>query len=196
MRLHEIEHRHDRYRSHPISRRHRPLRLDVEYPTKNIFFRQEVIANMPSWEFHWRYISDDRFKKTVQKARKIMGLVKKEGGPIEIYIGKLLARTARTIREGGRPCTDEEMIEQFMDEHFIVHVHEVLHRMWHWESTFEENRRRSRKRALKREELTVGDITLWIRNVLYVKPQYADSVWKQFCEKYRMLSQQWYVKET
>lgn len=190
-----MEHKHDRYRRHPISRRHRPLRLDVEYPRENLFYRSKVIKSMSSLEFMTRYVSDERFKETVQKANKIMGLVKKEGGPIEIYIGKLLARTVRTIREGGRPFTDEELMKQFMDEHFIVHTHEILHRMWQWASTFEENRRRT-QRTRKIEERTVTDLALWIRNIMYVKPPWADSVWEQFCKKYRMLNQQWHIKNS
>ena len=189
-----MKHSHDRYRCHPVSRRHRPLRLDVEYPIVTPFLRHEAIVNMPTWEFHWRYVSDDLFKKTVQKARKIMGLVKREGGPIEIYLRVLLRRTAKTVRESKLPFTDQVLLEQFMDEHFIVHIHEVLHRMWQWESTFNENRGRSPlSQAGKVEEMTVTDFALWIRNILNVKPQYTDSVWKQFCEKYRMLNQHWYA---
>lgn len=191
-----MEHKHDRYRRHPVSRRHRPLRLDVEYPKENLFYRSKVIKGMSSLEFITRYVSDERFKEAVEKANKIMGLVKSEGGPIEIYLGKLLQRTAKTIREGGRPFTDQAILEQFMDEHFIVHIHEILHRMWQWESTFEENRRRRRKRAQKREEITVRDLALWIRNIMYVKPPWADSVWEQFCKKYKLLSQRWHIKDS
>lgn len=192
----EMEHRHDRYRRHPVSRRHRSLRLDVKYPKENLFFRAKVIKDMSSYEFMIRYISDERFKGAFEKAQKMLGSVKREGGPIEIYVGQLLVSAVRMIRTSGKPLTDEELVEQFMDGHFIVHVHEVLHRMWQWESTFEENRRRSRKRASKREEMTVRDLSLWIRNIMYVKPQYTESVWKQFCEKYRMLNQQWRIKES
>lgn len=191
-----MEHKHDRYRRHPVSRKHRPLRLDVEYPSENPFFRSKTVTGLSSYEFIMLYISNERFKEAVERARKMLGSVKREGGPIEIYLGKLLHRTAKTIRENGRPFTDEELIEQFMDEHFIVHTHEVLHRMWQWESTFEENRKRKRKRARKREEKTVKDLSLWIRNIMYVKPPYADSVWEQFCKKYKLLSCRWSIKDS
>jgi len=158
--------------------------LDVEYPSETSFFRSKIIKGMSSYEFLVRYISDERFKDVTQRAQKMLGSVKRMGGSIEIYIGKLIIWAAKTVKENRESFTDQTIIDQFIDEHFIVYTHELLHRMWHWESTFEENRRRSRKRAQKREERAVKELALWIRNIMYVKPPYADMVWDKFCKRY------------
>ncbi len=159
------------------------------YPREHFFYRIKAIKNMSSHDFISLYVSDKRFKKIVQEVNKTLGLIKKNGGPVEIYIGKLLHRTAKTVRGNGEPFTDQALLEQFMTEHFIIHIHEVLHKMWHWESTFGENRKRGRIR----EEMTVKDLSLWIRNIMYVKQPWADKCWEQFCKKYRMLSKKWKI---
>ena len=139
------------------------LRLDVEYPTKHMLFRSDEFTRMSRFELAVNYLLYKRCREVLRRARNALASVWHTDGPVEIYTKNLLPETARIAREGKMPPTDQALLEYFMALHFIVYTHEILHRMWHWESTSEENSsRRSRWRGRKMEEGIVTELAFWI----------------------------------
>ncbi len=140
-----------------------PLRLDVEYPTNHILFRISEFVNMSRLELAVNWILYKQYRELLRSVRIAMGAVLKIGGPIEIYIKNLLPVVAKVVRNVGLPFTDRVLLEQFLLLHSVVYIHELLHRMWHYESIFEQNsKRRSQELGKDKEEEIITEIAFWI----------------------------------
>lgn len=144
------EHRHDHYDWHFVRTRHRPLTLGVIYPEVNKMMRSEAYLRL-------RIFSPRLADQLIEEHSidNIGAAVDKRGGQIEIYLEKLFEDLVELGREhfqydvlndawyneGVRDFVSMTLFDFFHDDYYI---HEVLHRMWHWESSHRENRRRYR----------------------------------------------------
>ncbi len=150
------EHRHSHYNWHFVHTKHRPLRLDVDYPEVNKMMRSSSYISLRLFA---PFLAD-RFDEEYS-VDKIGGMADKRGGPLEIYLDNLLEDAAQI----GHIHWDWDVFdsEKYDDDlrdllsmalfnfcHDCYYTHEILHRMWQWETSHKQNRKRDRD---KEEEI-------------------------------------------
>lgn len=144
------EHRHDHYDWHFMRTKHRPLTLSVTYPEVSRMMRSAPLLRLKIFSPR---LADQLIEK--YNIDKIGATVDKRGGQIEIYLEKLFEDLVELGREhfqydilndawhneGIRALASIALFDFFHDCYYI---HEILHRMWQWESSHRENKRRDR----------------------------------------------------
>lgn len=191
---HMKEHKHDHHNWHLVGTKHRSLKLNVVYPEKHWLLRSGVFQNVMIFSPLGWIRSDEEREKAMEahmrelKIPQTIALVTKLGGPIEIYMDKLIDSVVEMNEANFKyPITDHEAakrlildnikekygievrdeisddyiqsmcdimaIPMFIFKHEWVYIHEILHRMWHWETTYRQNKRRD-----KEEEEEIVDI--------------------------------------
>lgn len=163
------EHRHDHYNWHFVDTRHRSLKLNPSYPKINKIMRSSSYLRLKMLA---PYLVDRLIEEN--NLDKIGAVADKRGGPLEIYLDKLLEDAAQLgyTHWGWDIFDDVKYDEELRDLasinlllffHGCYYIHEILHRMWHWESSHNQNKRRDRDK----EENIVTILSCAINTQLY-----------------------------
>ncbi len=193
------EHKHGHYNWHFIDTKHRSLRLDIAYPEVNKILRS---ASYLSLKAFMPFLADKLVEE--HRVHQIGATVDKRGGPIEIYMDKLVEDTIHMghthwgwdfldsdCDEGTR---DAVSITLFMFFHDSYHIHEILHRMWHWETSHSQNKKRDKKREEDVVMFLSYVITTQLYNHLFTPP--PDATWGRHKEMLKEMNQSQELEES
>lgn len=178
------EHRHGHYNWHLVHTKHRPLRLDLDYPRVNKIMRS---SSFRSLEMFAPFLVDRLIKD--HRVDKIGAMADQRGGPLEIYLDKLLEDVTQLalIHWEWDVLNDTTHDEELRDLvtmsliyfcHSSYYIHEILHRMWQWESSHRENKKRDRDGEEKIVMIISYAVSTYLHNDLFKGN--PDSTWEMY----------------
>lgn len=176
------EHRHGHYNWHLVDTKHRPMRLDLVYPEVNMIMRSRSFLSLKAFAPH---LIDKLIKN--HGVDKIGATVSKRGGPVEIYLDKLLEDTTHlALSNWGCDVLDDTKHDDDSNDlisilvilfcHSSYYIHEILHRMWRWEGSYKQNRKRSMVKEEKIVMIISYAVNTYLHNHLF-KPS-PDESWE------------------
>lgn len=197
------EHKHGHYSWHFVHTKHRPLRLDVDYPTehyllRSIAFKRHMIFSGGILKV-FSPDAYERFKEELLEKYKIPvtgALVHKRGGPIEIYLDKALEDTTwLAYNHFNYEILNEEWKSWMRDFlsifvfylcHDLYYIHEILHRMWYWECSYSQNRSRDREYEEEIVDIISHAVNTYIYSNLFTgKEEVLWEKYRKMLEKHR-----------
>lgn len=178
------EHRHGHYNWHFVHTKHRPLRLGLDYPRVNKIMRSSSFVSLKAFA---PFLVDRLIED--HNVDKIGAMADKRGGPLEIYLDKLLedaVQLALTHWEWDvfdNTKHDEELSDLTIMIliyfcHSCYYIHEILHRMWQWESSYKENKKRDKDKEENIVAIISFAVNTYLHNHLFKSS--IDDTWEMY----------------